>query len=48
MPRVSHEVVETVLQINEHLVRILKDYTDNGWIDSPEFLVWVDPERTDG
>ncbi|KAI8811234.1 hypothetical protein BJ742DRAFT_156000 [Cladochytrium replicatum] len=40
VPQLSHATVQTVLDINFQLLRVLLEYQNNGWINEPEHKIY--------
>ncbi|KAJ1327098.1 hypothetical protein BSLG_010445 [Batrachochytrium salamandrivorans] len=40
IPQVNHYTVQSILEINKHLIKILVEYQNNGWIGEPEQKIY--------
>ncbi|KAL5032521.1 hypothetical protein RTP6_000609 [Batrachochytrium dendrobatidis] len=40
IPQVNHNIVQSILDINKQLIRILVEYQNNGWIGEPEQKIY--------
>ncbi|KAJ3413668.1 hypothetical protein HDV05_007736 [Chytridiales sp. JEL 0842] len=40
LPTLSHTTIEQILAINTHLIKILAEYQNNGWLEEPEYKIY--------
>ncbi|TPX64555.1 hypothetical protein SpCBS45565_g05815 [Spizellomyces sp. 'palustris'] len=45
-PNFSHSTIEKILKINQHLIRILLEYQNNGWTGEPEYKPYQERLQT--
>ena len=41
VPQLTHQTVQNILEINKNLIKIMVEYQNNGWIEEPEFKMYV-------